>query len=191
MAASMRQVQALLHTAELERFLVAHPNTFKRQKSEPSAGLKPAKRQRRQHWVCDQRHKSQVPVEVIVNLAPDGCLLKSSPMLSYHVLGWDDAMAVCAANRARGEIDLVMLPTPQLPQVTMNTLRQIQGHSAALTPYEHPVCAPTDLVEAVFPRPPANGETVVREELVLHIVNGALSGYSVNKVRVAALGLSH
>ena len=65
-------------------------------------------------------------------------------MLSYHVLGWDDAMAVCAANRARGEIDLVMLPTPQLPQVTMNTLRQIQGHSAALTPYEHPVCAPTD-----------------------------------------------
>jgi len=140
----MRQVQALLHTAELERFLVAHPNTFKRQKSEPSAGLKPAKRQRRQHWVCDQRHKSQVPVEVIVNLAHDGCLLKSSPMLSYHVLGWDDAMAVCAANRARGEIDLVMLPTPQLPQATMNTLRQIQGHSAALTPYEHPVCAPTD-----------------------------------------------
>ena len=191
MTANMKQVQALLHTAELERFLVAHPNTFKRQKSEPPAGLKPAKRERHQHWVCDKRHKSQVLVGAIVDLAHDGCVLDSSPMLSYHVLGWDSAMAVCAANRAWGEIDLAMLPTPQLSQVTMNTLRQIQGHSAALTPYKHLVCALADLVKATFPRPLANGETVAREELVLHIVNGALSSYSVNEVRVATVGLSH
>ena len=184
----MEQVLQLLHEAERARFQVAHPTAFTGPQSKPMATQKPAKRQRVRHWVIDGMQKLTVPVEVTVDIVCDGCLLVGhSAPLRCHVLGWDDTWAVCGAQRSRGEVHLCMLPTSELPHVTMSALRDIKQRSAAFRPYQDPVCTADDFVEAIFQRPAVNSvETHGREVPVLHIVNGPLAGYSCNKVRATA-----
>jgi len=163
---------AIAFQAQVERFEAVHGKLDGADRPAPARPPLPAKRSRFAHWITAGQARVAPSVEITMDVH-DGRQSHDAG----HVLGWDQHHVLCGVQKAGGDIELRMLPAAQIPRVTSEALQAVQATNARRAGYASRVCSATDFVPAVFKR---EGKRP-REEKVLHIVNGALNGCSVNE----------